>query len=465
MHRSGTSALAGALHRVGADFGSDLVAAQADNVRGYYEHRQVLALHEELFAAAASSWDDVSLHSGLPSWNERVVTSFQQQLATVLSEQFSQAALWAVKDPRLCRLLPLWLPILDQLGATPRLIMVSRTPAEVAASLARRDGFSREKSGLLWVEHTLLLEKASRGLCRALVSYEQLLTDPAAVVDQLGRDLDLEWPRSTAEAGPELDAFIDPDLRHEQLGEAGSADWGRVAPVLEPLAELLPASFGADGSEQLFDSFHQQFSQIARAIDPIVLEHLHQFGRREVERRLWSVGSSLQRQLDAVAEQLGAGLEQADQRLTAFVDDRELTARTLERRAQAAAEAAAGTDSTLRQFATSLEAAEGGVSYLSGELESVRATIDRWQDDVDLERRLDESQQAQNQVSNSLEYLSHSLDDLGARVADLSGQLERMNEQIAAVGRSRGLWLRAWASLRSRFRGKSAGSPPPAAPR
>jgi len=60
MHRSGTSALAGAAHRLGVAVGSDILEAQDDNVRGYYEQRAILDLHERLLAAWSTSWDDLA---------------------------------------------------------------------------------------------------------------------------------------------------------------------------------------------------------------------------------------------------------------------------------------------------------------------------------------------------------------------------------------------------------------------
>lgn len=59
MHRSGTSALAGALNLVGVNFGSNLMPAQAsENPKGYWEHLDIVRTHDDVFTLFGASWDD-----------------------------------------------------------------------------------------------------------------------------------------------------------------------------------------------------------------------------------------------------------------------------------------------------------------------------------------------------------------------------------------------------------------------
>ena len=51
MHRSGTSALTGMLHRLGVALGEHLMPATNDNPRGYWEHADIVKVHERLMAA------------------------------------------------------------------------------------------------------------------------------------------------------------------------------------------------------------------------------------------------------------------------------------------------------------------------------------------------------------------------------------------------------------------------------
>ena len=60
MHRSGTSAMTGALQLVGAHPGDDLMPPSPDeNPLGYFEDRGIVAIHDAVLAAAGRSWSDI----------------------------------------------------------------------------------------------------------------------------------------------------------------------------------------------------------------------------------------------------------------------------------------------------------------------------------------------------------------------------------------------------------------------
>src|SRR5689334_11506011 len=59
MHRSGTSALAGTLHHLGVELGEHLMSASPDNQRGYWEHRDIVAVNHQLMAELGAAWDDI----------------------------------------------------------------------------------------------------------------------------------------------------------------------------------------------------------------------------------------------------------------------------------------------------------------------------------------------------------------------------------------------------------------------
>src|SRR5581483_5443085 len=97
-------------------------------------------------------------------------------LEQILRSEYGDSTLFVVKDPRLCRLIPLWLAALERYGARPSFVITTRNPLEVAGSLRARNGFSATKSYLLWLRHLLDAERDSRGFPRVFTSYEQLLS-------------------------------------------------------------------------------------------------------------------------------------------------------------------------------------------------------------------------------------------------------------------------------------------------
>src|SRR5690242_15048034 len=58
MHRSGTSALAGALHLAGAGEPKTPIPADENNQRGYWEPAPLVQAHDEFLTAIGSSWAD-----------------------------------------------------------------------------------------------------------------------------------------------------------------------------------------------------------------------------------------------------------------------------------------------------------------------------------------------------------------------------------------------------------------------
>ncbi len=217
MHRSGTSALTGTLSHFGVALGANLLVANEDvNARGFFELSDVVEVHDELLDALGSSWSNPS---PLPEkwWRMDAVAEHRDRLIHVLEKSFANEAVWAVKDPRLCRLLPLWLDLFAAADALPSFVIVYRHPLEVVASLKQRDGVNDEHAMVLWVEHMLAAEHATRAFPRTFVSYHALLSDWRSVVDQIASDLDLTWPSEPASAV--VDDFLDTGLCHQVVGE------------------------------------------------------------------------------------------------------------------------------------------------------------------------------------------------------------------------------------------------------
>src|SRR6476469_5580712 len=139
MHRSGTSALGGVLQLLGVNFGQRLAPPASDNEKGYWEHPEIVALHENLLRSLGSHWDD---DKPLPSdWVERKITrAVRSGLTAILERDFADSALFGLKDPRMCRLMPLWFPIFEAARIEPHFVVMVRHPWEVAESLLKRNG-------------------------------------------------------------------------------------------------------------------------------------------------------------------------------------------------------------------------------------------------------------------------------------------------------------------------------------
>ena len=202
MHRSGTSAITRVLSLLGIDLPRHLVPGiPSNNDLGFWESVPIAEAHDRFLASIGSAWDDVS---PIPQsvFASAKADSFVGELDELLHAEYGDSSLFVVKDPRLCRLLPLWIGALDRFAARPSFVITTRNPLEVAGSLKARDGFSGTKSCLLWLRHLLDAERDSRGFARVFVSYERLLRDWVTTSERIARELHLFWPRAGHDDAP-----------------------------------------------------------------------------------------------------------------------------------------------------------------------------------------------------------------------------------------------------------------------
>ena len=213
MHRSGTSALTRLLIGLGCDAPKTLMPADDYNTKGYWESTEIAALNDDILHSAGSSWDSWE-HFGTYWYASPVADGFRARAQTVLANEFTDSALFVLKDPRICRLMPFWLAALEDFGTTPQVVLPLRNPLEVAASLHQRDAIEPPFGLLMWLRNALDAEAESRQCNRAFLRYEELLADWPETATKIGRDLGIAWPRQSAAAALEVDADLAPALRH-----------------------------------------------------------------------------------------------------------------------------------------------------------------------------------------------------------------------------------------------------------
>jgi hypothetical protein len=271
MHRSGTSAFTGLLNVLGIDLGPNLMQERPDNPKGFWEHLEITEIHDQLLQALHHKWSDVL---PLPDkwWLLDEVKPYREKIIAVLRRDFCQSVFWGVKDPRVCRLLPLWKGILQELGCQYYFVHVIRNPLEVAASLHKRDGFPLHRSILLWFRHVSEAEAETRQLPRVFTSYSQILENWPATVNTISKVLGFHWPKETSQVADKIDGFLSQELRHH-LGEVESLhdriDLPRFA--VDAYEELLKATYDHehDPAEALSNCTHQ-CDGLERSFFPVV---------------------------------------------------------------------------------------------------------------------------------------------------------------------------------------------------
>ncbi len=107
MHRSGTSLVANLLGAAGAHLGDRLMSPSPSNPKGYGEELFVVETNDALLHALGLWWADPR---ALPDgwFDSAPAIEARLSIGEFATQVLGRHRLWAIKDPRLCRLAPLW---------------------------------------------------------------------------------------------------------------------------------------------------------------------------------------------------------------------------------------------------------------------------------------------------------------------------------------------------------------------
>ncbi len=232
MHRSGTSLVTRVVNLLGVDLGDtgDLLDGP-DNPRGFWESLSLTKFGEAVLQQLGGSWDDPPvLGDGWEASSQ--LDEARPAASALLGRILGTAPVVGWKDPRTAVLLPFWRTVVP----VPRTLLVVRDPREVAGSLARRNGFHPERSAYLWLRYNVAGWRGDAQ--RAVVRYEDVVTEPGSTADRLAQLLGLPRPDRRTQA--RVAEAVDPELgqrdpvgdgplmrlavEHHQLLRAGDAD-------------------------------------------------------------------------------------------------------------------------------------------------------------------------------------------------------------------------------------------------
>ncbi|MEO8045557.1 MAG: glycosyltransferase [Spartobacteria bacterium] len=265
MHRSGTSALAGALHALGFGLPGNLLPPAPDNPGGYFESKDLTRLNEEILVAAGTAWHDPA---SIPDdfFASPKALAFRDRAEAFMEKALAGSPMLVLKDPRLCRLLPFWRACLTNLEISFGCVLVLRDPREVARSLQLRvlseltrpgGPLSIARAHWLWSRYVLEAEKESRSVPRALLTYETLLDDGRGQLAAIANRLAFEYPVPLEAATGTLER----GRKRQQRAESQSLGWpGVAARFYDELSSQIAGQDEVDRSA--VDSFRHAFDNV-----------------------------------------------------------------------------------------------------------------------------------------------------------------------------------------------------------
>lgn len=200
MHRTGTSLVAGLLHRHGLWLGdeADMMQANPYNPDGYFENNRLVEINDAILAVFGGSWN--SPPNFPAAWPDDPRLLHIKEDARAMGERLDGRRPWGFKDPRTALTLPFWRSVWGHLVV----VVTLRNPLETARSLSRRDGMPLQQGIALWSSHYRSLLEHTEPEARILVDYESFCADPVGSAGTLLSRL--TWLRA-----------VDPDLARESV--------------------------------------------------------------------------------------------------------------------------------------------------------------------------------------------------------------------------------------------------------
>lgn len=231
MHRSGTSALGGVLESLGLSVGKSVMPPQKDNPKGFYENLALTELHDKFLESIGSRWDDPKPLDEA-QFQGAAARRFRDGLFRLLVGEFGESRP-LVKDPRICRLIPLWVPLIKEHFSQAQFILPIRHPVAVAHSLVQRGELTIDESLKLWVVHVIEGERNTRDFSRAFTTYDDLMQSPVDTVLCLAKSAGLREDGVAAAVSKQIDST----LRHHTKSSwpPGAADEALILAIHQAL--------------------------------------------------------------------------------------------------------------------------------------------------------------------------------------------------------------------------------------
>jgi hypothetical protein len=228
MHRSGTSALTKGVSALGAHLGEGLVPANKFNPKGHWECADAVAINQALLEAYGSdgnygfNFDPCDIFR----ISNSEIDYLCSEVSSLLKRRTSKSGTWAVKDPRMALLLPLWIKEASKLQYVELKPIVSlRNPYDVFLSLKKRDGFDISTCFFLWSKYYRSIATALSDTPALVVDFNRLVQQPRDELSRIALFIGTDVTSRQTDIDHFTDVFLDSKLNHSGASSEKVEAW------------------------------------------------------------------------------------------------------------------------------------------------------------------------------------------------------------------------------------------------
>ena len=210
MHRSGTSALAGILHKNNIVMGEEhnfLPTPSKENPKGFFENYLFRKLNDKI--VQINGYKIKSWSTDIPK-NIKAGIVNKYRMRRLIKKYDVKYKDWGWKDPRTCLTLELWLEEIKKLNLLNkcRILYILRNSQTVAKSMVKRGNTDYQHALLLWQEYNSRVSRAIKLYKPGVfyLKYEDLCNKPIETSKSIFSFLRKDFDRNT------IIKFIDKDL-------------------------------------------------------------------------------------------------------------------------------------------------------------------------------------------------------------------------------------------------------------
>ena len=240
MHRSGTSALAGALSAAGFHAGEESSLLQADqyNKQGYFEQVEAVSINDSILFNNLSDkrqetkeyvtnvTDEIIKKLGwlLGAWidfknisSSNDIEGKIQLFLSKIQQSCPENKHIVIKDPRISLTFPVWQKWLK----SPVVIVLYRNPYSVMQSLWNRDRFYPSLSYSIWYKYYYAIACNTKNIPTCYINYDQLINTTTESLDNLFSWLNKQDIKLNSQNMIKASSMINTELRHNKNDSVG----------------------------------------------------------------------------------------------------------------------------------------------------------------------------------------------------------------------------------------------------